>query len=122
LTRKSIIGAAALFLIAYGVQAWAVPVVHTCKPVSIAVYPGSRIHIQCDIASTSTPPITYFALPNVTSDDVQRANQAIAVASTAQTSGKSIGILFDDVDTSGTTFGCGANNCRKIQGIFLNNN
>jgi hypothetical protein len=75
---------------------WAVPVVHTCKPVSIAVYPGSRIHIQCDVASSSSPPITYFALPNASSDDIQRANQAIAVASTAQAAGKPVGTWFGD--------------------------
>lgn len=100
-------------------SAKAAGVARSCKPIAVANFVGSRMHIQCDQGYLNNASIIYYALPANTSDQIQRANPVISIGLTAISAGKTIGISFDDTDTSGTSFGCGASDCRAIQGVWI---
>lgn len=90
-----------------------------CKPVSTAVFFGSRVHLQCETGSSPNGSILFFALSAATSTEIQQANEFQSMAMTALTSGKPLWIFYDDADTSGTAFGCGAGDCRKALGMWI---
>lgn len=97
----------------------AVGVSFQCKPISTAVFFGSRVHVQCETGYGSNGNILFFALSAATSNDIQQANELQSMGIAAITVGKPLWIFFDDADTSGTAFGCGANDCRRALGVWI---
>lgn len=91
----------------------------SCSPVNVAVFFGSRVHVQCSSGYGANGSFIYFALPAVASSDMQQANELQSMAMTAMTAGKQLSLYFDDADTSGVSFGCGTNDCRKLLGIVM---
>lgn len=88
----------------------------SCTPTTVAVFFGSRIHVQC---SAGYGNILYFALPASTSTEMQQANELQSLGMAAIATGKQITLIFDDADTSGASFGCGTNDCRKLRGAIM---
>lgn len=92
-------------------DAWA-----SCTPIGVAVFFGSRVHVQC---TTGYGNILFFALPASTTAEIQQANELQSLGLAAIAASKPLSLYFDDADTSGVSFGCGANDCRKLRGAIL---
>lgn len=87
----------------------------------VAVF-TNRIHIYC--ASTTpvgtAPPLTgiyWFAFP--TSPDSAAASRFMSILQSSKIIGGTVWLELDPNDTSGTSFGCGATDCRRIFGVEL---
>ena len=100
-------------------QAFGATVLYNCKPIEVGGVPGTRIHVLCDKGYTNNSALIYFSMPARTNDEIQRANLAVSVGMLALSTDKTVGLRFDDVDTSGTEFGCASLNCRTLSGIFV---
>jgi hypothetical protein len=81
-----------------------------CAPSTVAAF-TNRVHVSCSPADGS---IIYFAY--CSTKDSAGANRFLSVFTTAKALGKGINIYFDPADTSGTSCGCQAGNCRVITG------
>lgn len=97
----------------------AAPAYHSCKVVDVMVAPGSRVHIRCDNGYPGNPSLVFFALPAASNDNILRANQVQSLGMAALAAGRPVLFTFDDADTSGTSFGCGANDCRRIIAVSM---
>ena len=83
----------------------------------------NRVHVFC----TSTTPISgapplnaaifWFAVP--TSLDSAAASRFMSLWQTSVLSAKPIWLELDPNDTSGTTFGCGTADCRRVIGTEM---
>ena len=82
-----------------------------CKPVETMVW-SNRIHVLCEAPVDGKFP--FFA---VSTSDARVANRMLALMQAAQLSDRHLRILFDPADTSGTAFGCNANDCRRIKAL-----
>lgn len=80
----------------------------------------NRVHIWCP----STTPIGgapalsgiyWFAFP--TSPDSAEASRFMSIMQSAKIVGGTVWLYLNPTDTSGTAFGCGAGDCRRIYGI-----
>ena len=85
---------------------------YTCTPANVATY-TSRIHVKCTAATAG---IIYFAYPT---KDNANASRFLSLLSAALVAGKQVDILYDPADLSGTTYGCGSNDCRPIIAVAL---
>ncbi len=82
----------------------------------------NRVHIFC---TTTTPvagaptlsSIYWFAVPTAT--DSAAASRFMSLLQTATITAKPIWLQVDPNDTSGTSFGCGASDCRRIYGMEM---
>lgn len=83
---------------------------NTCVPVGIVTY-STRVHVQCQSAVSG---IIYFAAPTADAANVARI---LSIITAAQVAGRTLSILYDPADTSGTAIGCAANDCRLIQAV-----
>ncbi len=85
----------------------------TCTPAGVATF-SNRVHVRC---TTLAPPgnIRYFAA--CTSRDSTGASRYLSVFTTAFAMGKNLTIHYDPSDTSGTTCGCLASDCRVLTGV-----
>ncbi|MBM3744313.1 MAG: hypothetical protein FJW34_00775 [Acidobacteria bacterium] len=93
-----------------GTVASAAAVDFTCDPTEVAVY-ANRIHVKCAQShKDGAAVIWYWAVP-VT--DAQWANRFLSTSTTALVSGRKLVLQFTAGDTSGTSFGCLAKDCRK---------
>ncbi|MBI5030055.1 MAG: hypothetical protein HZB51_05975 [Chloroflexi bacterium] len=81
-----------------------------CTPVQIVTY-SSRVHVQCQ---TAVGGISYFV---VSTSDASKAARFLSVISTAQVAGRTLSILYDPADTSGTSIGCQSSDCRLMQAV-----
>ena len=81
---------------------------HTCTSNGVAVF-SSRIHVECTTAASGG--IRFFALGTTSSSHTARI---LTILSMAHVTGKSLSIAYDPNDTSGTTIGCLASDCRLI--------
>ena len=88
-----------------------------CLPQEAAVFPGSRIHVQCDRGAGDDGLITFFAL-SVINPDVSRV---LSLIETAVTANRPLQIEYNPDDLTGAAYGCQTNNCRLIQGVHLQN-
>jgi hypothetical protein len=87
----------------------------------VAVF-TDRIHVWCQ---TTTPAnggpaltgISWFAFP--TSPDSAEASRFLSLFQTSAISGRYVWLELNPTDTSGTSFGCGASDCRRIVGAEL---
>lgn len=68
-----------------------------------------RIHVRCTVANTDG--MQFFA---VSTADTKHTARVLALLLTAQATGKTIDIFYNQNDTSGSTFGCLEVNCRLI--------
>lgn len=82
----------------------------SCTPVSVMTYTG-RVHVKC---SAAVGGISYFAASTA---DASNAARVLSVISTAQVAGRTLSILYDPADTSGTAISCQAADCRLIQAV-----
>jgi len=81
-----------------------------CVPVGIVTY-TTRVHVQC---SAPISGVSYFAASTADAANVARV---LSVIMAAQVAGRTLSILYDPADTSGTAIGCGASDCRLIQAV-----
>lgn len=81
-----------------------------------------RVHVYC--ASTTpinnAPALTgiyWFAVP--TSPDSAGASRTMSLLQTAVITSRPIWLQVNPTDTSGTSFGCGAGDCRRFTGMEM---
>lgn len=82
----------------------------TCVPIQIVTY-AVRVHVRCQTAISG---VSFFAAP--TSDGANVA-RVLSVITAAQVAGRTLDVLYDPADTSGTAIGCLAADCRLIQAV-----
>ena len=86
-----------------------------CTPVDVMTFEyGSaldRVHVQCAAAVGG---IRYFAASTA---NAARAARILSTISAAQIAGRTLGIRYDPDDTSGTSIGCQASDCRLILAV-----
>jgi hypothetical protein len=85
----------------------------TCTPEDGGVFPGKRIHVQC---TKGDGDIKWFALGVSNDGD---ANRMLSILSTAFALQKKLTIWYEPGDTSGSSIGCKANDCRLIEGARI---
>lgn len=92
----------------------------TCDPVDVAQI-DSRVHIKCATAyGIGQNYIWWYALPTTgDGDESNTASRFMSLGIAALTAGKTLEFWFDELDTSGADYGCGAANCRKPSAFFL---
>jgi hypothetical protein len=82
----------------------------------------NRIHIYC----TSTTPvggapalsgISWFAFP--TAPDSAEASRFMSLLQTSVIAGRAVWVEVNPTDTSGTSFGCGSGDCRRMYGMEM---
>lgn len=82
-----------------------------CTLKDVMVY-GSRVHCQC---TTTTPDgssnIRYFA---VSTADAKLADRLLTIGTTTLVSGRRFVAGYTSGDVSGSSFGCGSSDCRKL--------
>lgn len=105
--------AVAVLSTAAAVPALAAQTFYTCKSIGVAVY-AERIHVQCDKPASGG--FSYFALSTTNS---AHAARILSVLTAAHLAGRNIVVLYDPGDTSGTAFGCAANDCRRLISVGL---
>src|SRR5467141_222417 len=71
----------------------------SCTPVGIVTY-RTRVHVRCAAAVGG---ITYFA---ASTQDVAFSARILSVITAAQVAGRTLSILYDPADLSGTAIGC----------------
>lgn len=83
----------------------------------------NRVHIYC---GTTTPiagapvlssSIHWFAIP--TAPDSAAASRFMSLMQTSVITSKPVWLQVDPVDTSGSSFGCNASDCRRIYGLEM---
>jgi hypothetical protein len=79
-----------------------------CTPSNVMVF-YNRVHVKC---VETVGGIQYFAAPT---DDAAHVSRVLTILSTALAAGRQLSIVYNPADTSGTAFGCQANDCRTIQ-------
>jgi hypothetical protein len=82
----------------------------SCVPIAIVTF-SSRVHVQCQTAISG---VSYFAASTADAANVARV---LSVITAAQVAGRTLAILYDPANTSGTAIGCQAADCRLIQAV-----
>lgn len=88
----------------------------------VAVF-TERIHVFCQSTATiaGAPAldgaVTWFAFP--TQPDSATASRFLSLLQTSVIAGRTIWLQLDPNDTSGSSFGCGAANCRRFTGVEM---
>jgi len=92
----------------------ALGVTHTCAP-DLVVSANVRVVARCPnpyvITSPTTKNIYWFAYPT---SDSGNASRMLSLFETAKATGSTVTFYFDTTDTSGTAYGCLADDCRGI--------
>jgi len=83
---------------------------------------SNRIHVFCPTTSPiagapAIPTIFWFAVP--TAPDSAAASRFLSLFQSATISGRTLWVQVDPADTSGTAFGCGSGDCRRVYGAEL---
>jgi hypothetical protein len=81
----------------------------------VAVF-ANRVHVWCQ---TTTPMagISWFAFP--TAPDSAAASRFLSLFQSSAISGRYVWLELDPADTSGSSFGCAAADCRRVFGAEL---
>ncbi len=82
----------------------------SCVPINVTTYP-LRMHVQCQAPISG---ISYFAASTA---DTASAARILSILTTAQVAGRTLNVLYDPADTSGTAIGCPSSDCRLIQAV-----
>jgi len=94
---------------------------HDCvisKVQLIAVSPGTsspRVGVECT-ASTAGG-ISWFSF--LTQSDIDHAKMLLSTLTAAKIAGRSVTIGFEGTDTSGSSWGCNAADCRPILQVIM---
>jgi hypothetical protein len=110
-------------LLALAVPARAADYWYICNPTNHVAAFLDRVHIFCQSTTpVATAPalnaaILWFAVP--TSPDSATASRFMSLLQTAVITAKPIWLNLNPDDTSGSSFGCGAANCRRILGVEM---
>jgi hypothetical protein len=83
---------------------------YTCTPANVATY-LNRVHVMCTVPDGA---IWYFAAPT---SDYKNAARVLSLLLTAEATGKSVTVLYDTLDTSGTAYDCLEADCRPILAV-----
>ena len=83
-----------------------------CNP-DLVVSANVRVVAHCTTGYTIDPSTTIFWFAYPTSDSAN-ASRMLSLFETAKATGSTITFYFDTADTSGTAYGCQANDCRAI--------
>jgi hypothetical protein len=86
---------------------------HTCNSVDVAAF-ANRIHVRCDIAASGG--IVFFAVATANS---AHAARILSVLMMAHLTTRKIIIEYNPNDTTGTSFGCLANDCRRLLSVAV---
>jgi hypothetical protein len=114
IVRVSLVAlAGALLALVPAQPSFAASTFFTCKSVDVAVYP-ERIHVRC--AQAASGGIVFFAVPTANSAHAARILSALLMAHSV---GKNVVVEFDPNDTTGTAFGCAANDCRRLLSVAV---
>lgn len=79
----------------------------SCIPASVATF-EDRVHVEC---AASIAGIRFFAAPT---NNPAHAARVLSTLSAAQVAGRTLSILYDPSDTSGSKFNCQESDCRTI--------
>ena len=82
----------------------------SCTPSNVIVF-SNRVHIRC---VETVGGIQYFATPTA---DAAHAARVLSIISTATVAGRTVVVFYDPADTSGTSIGCQASDCRLIEAV-----
>ena len=82
----------------------------SCVPVAVVTY-GVRVHVQCQTAISG---VSFFATGTANGANAARV---LSVLTAAQVAGRTLSVLYDPADTSGTSIGCQAADCRLIEAV-----
>jgi hypothetical protein len=90
-------------------------------PMNVGLF-TNRVHVYCATTTpiggaTAIPSIHWFAVP--TSPDSAAASRYMSLFQSASIAGKTLWVYLDPNDTSGTSIGCSASDCRQISGAEL---
>ena len=109
------LGIAAIFLLRIFPVRAASPlagVTYTCSPDGV-VSANVRVVAHCATGYASNT-IHWFAYPT---SDSANASRMLSIFETAKATGATVTFYFDDADTSGTSYGCLAVDCRAIWAV-----
>ncbi len=84
----------------------------SCTPINVTAF-NIRIHVECAAAVGG---IRFFA---ASTDNPAHAARILSALSTAHVAGRTLDILYDPDDTSGTEFGCAEADCRTIIAVGI---
>ncbi len=84
---------------------------YTCKSVEVGTY-AERIHVRCNRAASGG--IVFFA---VSTSNSAHAARILSLLTTAHLTARNIVVEYDPNDTSGTAFGCQAQDCRRLLSV-----
>jgi hypothetical protein len=84
----------------------------TCNP-DLVVSANVRVVAHCPAGFMINPTTVIFWFAYPTSDSAN-ASRMLSLFETAKATGSTITFYFDTTDTSGTAYGCQANDCRAI--------
>ena len=82
----------------------------SCIPASVATF-EDRVHVEC---ASSIAGIRFFAAPT---NNPAHAARVLSTLSAAQVAGRTLDILYDPSDTSGSDFNCLESDCRTIKAV-----
>ena len=100
----------------FGASGTAFAANHSCT-VNYVGAAGNRVHVRCTAAKADgSAQVFWFAVANT---DSTLANRLLSLGTTAIVSGRPLSIDFTAGDTSGASFGCQSNDCRKATGVAL---
>jgi hypothetical protein len=85
-------------------------------PNQVAVF-LNRVHVHCTSVSPTIAGVTWFAVP--TAPDSAAASRFMSLFQSAVLTNQPLLLFVDPNDTSGTSFGCGSGDCRRLQGAEL---
>lgn len=84
-----------------------------CTPADVGVF-IQRVHVRCTVTvNVGGNLVAYWAYP---ASDSAGASRFLSLFETAKATGTNITIYYDPADLSGSTFGCGNSDCRRIWG------
>ena len=87
-----------------------------CTPVETTAF-ANRVHVKCSQAFNDGGSfIRFFA---VSTSDQHQANRFLSQATTALVAGHRLILHYTPGDTSGSSFGCGASDCRRAWGVAV---
>lgn len=96
---------------------------YQCNPPNHVGLFTNRLHIFCTTTSPIAgapvldPAITWFAFP--TAPDSAEASRFMSLLQTSVITAKPVWLFLDPNDTSGSSFGCGGANCRRLYGMEM---
>lgn len=86
--------------------------VHVCSIADVAVFP-ERVHVRCTAGAGA---IRFFAVPT---EDAIMSSHVLSMLLVSYAEGFPVRVDYDPADTSATSFGCAAHDCRRIRVLIL---